>query len=65
MFTIGEVTDRTGVSVHARRYYERHGLLAGYVARTSSGHRRHEAHVHAEIDALRSSLKLISCKVSF
>jgi DNA-binding transcriptional MerR regulator len=40
-FTIGEVADRTGMSVHALRYYERHGLLAVDVARTSSGHRRY------------------------
>jgi DNA-binding transcriptional MerR regulator len=40
-FTIGEVADRTGMSVHALRYYERLGLLAVDVARTSSGHRRY------------------------
>lgn len=40
-FTIGEVARRTGMSVHALRYYERNGLLAIDVARTSAGHRRY------------------------
>jgi DNA-binding transcriptional MerR regulator len=37
-FTIAEVADRTGVSAHTLRYYERIGLLD--VGRVASGHRR-------------------------
>jgi len=37
-FTIAEVADKTGVSAHALRYYERIGLLD--VGRQASGHRR-------------------------
>lgn len=37
--SIGEVAVRTGLSVHALRYYEREGLLVSPVQRTSSGHR--------------------------
>lgn len=38
--TIQEVTVRTGLSVHALRYYERVGLLDP-VSRAASGHRRY------------------------
>lgn len=37
--TIGEVAERTGLSVHALRYYERQDLLIGPVQRTSGGRR--------------------------
>jgi DNA-binding transcriptional MerR regulator len=37
-FTIAEVADKTGVSAHTLRYYERIGLLD--VGRQASGHRR-------------------------
>jgi DNA-binding transcriptional MerR regulator len=37
-FTIAEVAEKTGVSAHALRYYERIGLLD--VGRQASGHRR-------------------------
>jgi DNA-binding transcriptional MerR regulator len=37
-FSIAEVAEKTGVSAHALRYYERIGLLD--VGRQSSGHRR-------------------------
>ncbi|HWL85853.1 MAG TPA: MerR family transcriptional regulator [Polyangiaceae bacterium] len=39
-FTIREVAQRTGVTEHTLRYYERIGLLAG-VPRAASGHRRY------------------------
>jgi DNA-binding transcriptional MerR regulator len=39
-FTIQEVAARTGLSVHALRYYERAGLLPS-VERAASGHRRY------------------------
>ncbi|MBP2579883.1 DNA-binding transcriptional MerR regulator [Streptomyces sp. PvR006] len=38
---IGEVAERTGLSVHALRFYEREGLLVGPVRRTSGGRRRY------------------------
>jgi DNA-binding transcriptional MerR regulator len=42
LFTIQEVVERTGLSVHALRYYERVGLL-NPVHRAASGHRRYTA----------------------
>ncbi|MBF4577519.1 MerR family transcriptional regulator [Frondihabitans sp. VKM Ac-2883] len=39
LLTIGEVSERTGLGVHALRYYEREGLLLGSVARSSGGRR--------------------------
>ncbi|MFV6026694.1 MerR family transcriptional regulator [Streptomyces sp. NPDC056264] len=38
---IGEVAERTGLSGHALRFYEREGLLVGPVQRTSGGRRRY------------------------
>jgi DNA-binding transcriptional MerR regulator len=40
--TIREVAERTGITVHTLRYYERIGLLAP-VTRAHSGHRRYDA----------------------
>ncbi len=40
MISIGELSERTGVSVRALRYYEQHDLLAA--VRTSAGQRRFE-----------------------
>jgi DNA-binding transcriptional MerR regulator len=37
--SIGEVAKRTGLSVHALRFYEREGLLASPVDRTADGRR--------------------------
>jgi DNA-binding transcriptional MerR regulator len=37
--TIGRVAERTGLSVHALRFYERQGLLAEPVRRGRNGHR--------------------------
>jgi hypothetical protein len=37
--TIGQVAERTGLSVHALRFYEREGLLASEVERTPDGRR--------------------------
>ncbi|MEE1819776.1 MerR family transcriptional regulator [Streptomyces sp. SP18ES09] len=39
--SIGEVAERTGLTVHALRFYEREGLLVGPVRRTSGGWRRY------------------------
>ena len=36
---IGEVAERTGLSVHALRFYEREGILPGPVRRGANGHR--------------------------
>jgi DNA-binding transcriptional MerR regulator len=41
-FTIAEVAEKTRVSAHALRYYERIGLLD--VGRQASGHRRFTSH---------------------
>jgi DNA-binding transcriptional MerR regulator len=40
--TISEVAQRTGLSAHTLRYYERIGLIAS-VVRADSGHRRYAA----------------------
>ncbi len=37
--SIGEVAERTGLSVHALRFYERAGVLASPVRRGPNGHR--------------------------
>jgi DNA-binding transcriptional MerR regulator len=37
--TIAEASERTGLTPHTLRYYERDGLLISPVARSSSGHR--------------------------
>ncbi|HYJ66937.1 MAG TPA: MerR family transcriptional regulator [Nocardioidaceae bacterium] len=39
--SIGEVAERTGLSVHALRFYERQGLLPFTVRRGSDGRRRY------------------------
>jgi len=39
--TIGQVARHTGLSVHALRFYEREGLLAGPVQRAADGRRRY------------------------
>lgn len=40
--TIGEVADKTGLSVHALRFYEREGLLFNPVRRDASGRRLYD-----------------------
>jgi DNA-binding transcriptional MerR regulator len=37
--SIGEIAERTGLSVHALRFYEREGILAHAVGREPNGHR--------------------------
>jgi DNA-binding transcriptional MerR regulator len=39
--SIAEAADRTGVSVHTLRYYERAGLVVTSIGRTSGGRRRY------------------------
>jgi DNA-binding transcriptional MerR regulator len=47
--SIGQVAERTGLSVHALRLYEREGLLAGAVRRDSGGRR---VYTEADVDWL-------------
>lgn len=54
-FTIGEVAERTGLSVHALRYYEHQELLIGPVRRTSGGRRAYTA---VDVDWLRICVRL-------
>lgn len=53
--SIGEVSQRTGLSPHALRLYEREGLLVGPIQRTASGRRRYGA---ADVDWLLICVKL-------
>ncbi|GGT20735.1 MerR family transcriptional regulator [Streptomyces tanashiensis] len=53
--SIGEVAERTGLSVHALRFYEREGLLVGPVRRTSGGRRRYTT---SDVDWLLICVKL-------
>ncbi|MFE0253339.1 MerR family transcriptional regulator [Streptomyces sp. NPDC059010] len=53
--SIGEVAERTGLSVHALRFYEREGLLVGPVRRTSGGLRRYTT---VDVDWLLICVKL-------
>ena len=53
---IGEVVRRTGLSVHALRFYEREGLLLSeHVARGTGGHRRYSPQ---DVNWLRICIKL-------
>lgn len=52
---IGEVAERTGLSVHALRFYEREGLLVGPVQRTAGGRRRY---TEFDVDWLLICVKL-------
>ncbi|MBL1108881.1 MerR family transcriptional regulator [Streptomyces sp. 5-8] len=53
--SIGEVAERTGLSVHALRFYEREGLLVGPIQRTTGGRRRYTT---ADVDWLLICIKL-------
>ena len=54
-FSIGEVAERTSLSAHALRYYERQGLLIGPVQRTAGGRRSFTA---VDVDWLQICVKL-------
>jgi DNA-binding transcriptional MerR regulator len=41
--SISEAAERTGLSTHTLRYYEREGLMLSVVDRASSSHRRYTA----------------------
>lgn len=51
LLTIEQVAQRSGLSAHTLRYYERVGLLAP-IGRASSGHRRYAAHDLAWLEFL-------------
>ncbi|MFJ9683738.1 MerR family transcriptional regulator [Streptomyces sp. NPDC101194] len=53
--SIGQVAERTGLSVHALRFYEREGLLVGPVQRTTGGRRRYAT---VDVDWLLICVKL-------
>jgi len=53
--SIGEVAERTGLSVHALRFYEREGLLVGPVRRTTGGRRQYAT---VDVEWLQISVKL-------
>ncbi|MCX5398821.1 MerR family transcriptional regulator [Streptomyces sp. NBC_00102] len=53
--SIGEVAERTGLSVHTLRLYEREGLLVGPVGRDAAGRRRYTA---ADVEWLMVCVKL-------
>jgi DNA-binding transcriptional MerR regulator len=40
-YSIAEAADRSGLTAHTLRYYERDGLLLTGVGRSASGHRRY------------------------
>jgi DNA-binding transcriptional MerR regulator len=50
--TVQETAERTGLSEHTLRYYERAGLLNGVRRDASSGHRRYSADDVARISTL-------------
>nr|WP_212814850.1 MULTISPECIES: MerR family transcriptional regulator [unclassified Mycolicibacterium] len=54
-FTIGQVAERTGLSVHTLRFYERENLLVSDLTRTSSGRRRY---TQTDIDWLEICVRL-------
>lgn len=54
-FTIGEVAQAVGLSVHALRFYERERLFVGPIHRTAGGQRRYAA---VDVDWLRICTRL-------
>ncbi len=52
-YTIGEVAERSNLSIHTLRYYEKEGLLP-FVKRTASGIRKFD-------DADMEGLKMVEC----
>ena len=43
-YSIAEAADRSGLTAHTLRYYERDGLMLDSVDRSPSGHRRYTDH---------------------
>lgn len=52
--TIAEAAERTGLTTHTLRYYERDGLMVHGVGRSSAGHR-----VYTELDL--GWIKMLTC----
>ena len=50
--TIAEAAERTGLTTHTLRYYERDGLMLREVDRSATGHRRYTERDLAWIDLL-------------
>jgi DNA-binding transcriptional MerR regulator len=55
--SIGDIAERTGLSVHTLRFYEREGLLAGPVPRSESGHRVYTT-AHVELLEVCKALRV-------
>jgi DNA-binding transcriptional MerR regulator len=53
MYTIQEAAERTGLSVHTLRYYERADLIPSVGRDADSGHRRYSAHDLQGIEFLK------------
>jgi DNA-binding transcriptional MerR regulator len=53
--SIGEVAERTGLSVHALRFYERERLVIGPVRRTTGGRRQYAT---TDVEWLKICVKL-------
>jgi DNA-binding transcriptional MerR regulator len=51
-FSIAEAAERSGLTAHTLRYYERDGLLLAGVDRSASGHRRYSARDLAWIELI-------------
>jgi DNA-binding transcriptional MerR regulator len=54
--SIGDMAERTGLSVHTLRFYEREGLLAGPVPRSEGGHRVYST-AHVELLEICKTLR--------
>ena len=60
-YTIGEVSERTGISTHTLRFYEKEGLFLEPIQRSAAGRRQFS---EREIGWLRVGLKLRSTGMS-
>jgi DNA-binding transcriptional MerR regulator len=54
--SIGDMAERTGLSIHTLRFYEREGLLAGPVPRSGGGHRVYNT-AHVELLEICKTLR--------
>lgn len=55
LMTVQEAAERTGLSVHTLRYYERAGLIPSVGRDAGSGHRRYTGH---DLDGIRFLRKM-------
>jgi DNA-binding transcriptional MerR regulator len=71
-FTISEVAERTGLTWHTLRYYERDGLMLG-VDRAGDGNederlallRAHRERVRVQLDTMAAYLDAIDMKIGY